>query len=364
MLTSVKSPDTHSGNSSHARKTGKDNQTTPTQTSPVQLDKFFSSLLSPSNNHVGIGVSVTKTSKGSIAVSSIQRGGPAELSGKINHGDVILEIDKKPAGKTLEEVGRQLAGEAGKAVRLKVRREGVFGSEVLEVEIKRGAVSKTGAGPAQDGKRTPQRSPANSSSTRGAEIASPRQDLLGNMITSISDQAAMLLGGREGIGIEVTKTSKGSIAVSSIQRGGPAELSGKINHGDVILEIDKKPAGKTLEEVGRQLAGEAGKAVRLKVRREGVFGSEVLEVEIKRGAVSKTGAGPAVKLENGRGSKEETSRHADVLPSSLVAPSPKSSRSVPREKNLADIVLDHTLGQILDRMECDKIEKVYVEHAN
>eukprot|EP00960_Hanusia_phi_P040391 754426-Hanusia_phi.AAC.1 len=89
-------------------------------------------------------------------------------------------------------------------------------------------------------------------------------------------------------------------------------------------------------------------------------------MEIKRGAVSKTGAGNqdggkvrhVEVVGSGSLSNDEV---GDALPSSLIRVHKPLRKTRTRDKNVADFILDHTLGKILDGMDCDRVEKIYAQ---
>ena len=83
------------------------------------------------------------------------------------------------------------------------------------------------------------------------------------------------LGGAEGIGVKL-QHEDGLVVIRGIQKGGGADkTAGRVQAGDVVVEIDGKTAGSSLDDVSARLAGVRGSEVKLRLRRTGVFGFQV-----------------------------------------------------------------------------------------
>jgi carboxyl-terminal processing protease len=81
----------------------------------------------------------------------------------------------------------------------------------------------------------------------------------------------------EGIGVVLRENIEG-VEISDFVKGGPAERSGKIQIGDLLVEIDGKPIANSYADVLQQLKGSGKKEVNLGLRR----GADVYNVELKR----------------------------------------------------------------------------------
>jgi carboxyl-terminal processing protease len=87
----------------------------------------------------------------------------------------------------------------------------------------------------------------------------------------------------EGVGV-VLKESVDGVVIVDLVKGGPAERSGKILPGDLLVEIDHKPLSKTsYEEILLLLKGSGQKKISLGLRRYDVAGKEqVIVVDLTR----------------------------------------------------------------------------------
>ena len=81
----------------------------------------------------------------------------------------------------------------------------------------------------------------------------------------------------EGIGVVLRENIDG-VEISDFVKGGPAERSGKIQIGDLLVEIDGKPIANSYADVLQQLKGSGKKEVTLGLRR----GADVYSVELRR----------------------------------------------------------------------------------
>ncbi len=98
----------------------------------------------------------------------------------------------------------------------------------------------------------------------------------------------MVVGGRKvGVGITVKRGAGGDMVVSTVKEGGPAAASGRVVPRDALLAV-VGPA-MSAAEVGAQLVGLEGSAVRLRLRRAG----EEFDVELPRAAAPRAAASAA-----------------------------------------------------------------------
>ena len=81
----------------------------------------------------------------------------------------------------------------------------------------------------------------------------------------------------EGIGVVLRENIDG-VEISDFVKGGPAERSGKIQIGDLLVEIDGNPIANSYADVLQQLKGSGKKEVTLGLRR----GVDVYSVELRR----------------------------------------------------------------------------------
>ena len=109
------------------------------------------------------------------------------------------------------------------------------------------------------------------------------------------------------------KKSGDSVAVKGLASGGPAQLSGQVRVEDIFDMIDGKPASKSVEEVEASLKGWEGSVVQLRLIRVGVFGREIVQVELKRAVL---------RAVDNRKTKPDPQKKADELQTDKKANSP------------------------------------------
>ena len=224
---------------------------------------------------VGLGLDLAKSGS-AVAIRAIRKGGGADKTkGKVQVGDVIVEVDDAPAGTTAEAVSKQLTGVRGTTVKLRLRRSGVFGFQVVEVVCTReDEMEVDSAGRIPSSPRTQESDPFQFVSTLAAGIGL-------------------------GVGIGVEFAIKGSkqcprIIVTGITPGGPADKDGNLKVGDRLLTVDTKPVAITLEGIRTQIIGERGTHVVLKIERDAFMGAETRVLQIKRGDVAASSRKPNV----------------------------------------------------------------------
>ena len=158
-------------------------------------------------------------------VGDVEKGGPAERAG-IRSGDLIVSVDGT-AIEHSEELPRVVARHApGSHVKLDVLRE----KKPMSFDIVLAQLKDTGASPAA----APQHEDATSSSRLGIRLGE-------------SDE-----------GVVVEQVAPGSVA------------EGKLRPGDVIIEINRQPVTHASEVASRVAATPAGRALLLKVARDGI----------------------------------------------------------------------------------------------
>ena len=256
---------------------------------------------------------------------------------------VLLQIDGKPAGTSVDEVARKLKGAEGSTVGLRLGRSGIFGKETLTVSLKRGPIQqKPAAGkpaapqPARAAPAAPpvptrpQTSPAASPflpGLFGAEASSPERqkaggalgtggglfafaggtaadkkavaktlpasrpaekkseqggfDLFGGSWKTLISDVQSAVGGKGSVGVACACV-KGSIMINGLQPGGAAMKSGQVRVSDILLEIDGKQCPSTVDGANALLRGPAGSTVALKLKRSGMFGEDIIKATLTR----------------------------------------------------------------------------------
>ena len=97
----------------------------------------------------------------------------------------------------------------------------------------------------------------------------------GFSLSAMLDQGIAAVGGGVGIGVALA-TKNGAVVISSIVKGGGADKTGgKIQVNDEIVEIDGMPVEQKIEAVQQKLLGVRGSEIKLRLKRYGVFGSQV-----------------------------------------------------------------------------------------
>ncbi|HVP30840.1 MAG TPA: DegQ family serine endoprotease [Myxococcota bacterium] len=171
--------------------------------------------------------------KGGALVSKVDPKGPAAKAG-LQRGDVIVEFDGKPV-KQMDELPRLVAGtEIGKTCKVVALRDG----EQKTFEVKVGELPEAAA----------ETEPA-----KGPEHE-PGPSQWGLRVQNVTPEIAR----------QLELDSQEGVVVSGVQPGSPADDAG-VRRGDVILEANGKPVGKSTD-LKDALSG-AKKGARLLVRR-------------------------------------------------------------------------------------------------
>lgn len=149
-----------------------------------------------------IGESLGMEEDRGALVSSVSKGGPADLAG-IKVGDVIIEFDKKKIRQVNDLVLVVTGTPVGKEVEVKIIRDKKQVALTVEVgELEGGGVVATAKG----------------------------EKYLGLTVQGVTPQVA------GGLGLDRAE----GVIVTAVKPGSPARDAG-LNRGDVILEIDRKP---------------------------------------------------------------------------------------------------------------------------
>jgi len=169
-----------------------------------------------------------------IFVAQTAPGGPADRTGRVRQGDLLVTIDGKDMfGQDLEYVSKYILGPEGSAVRLGFYNSN--GSSEVVCQRESGASSQTALRGAPD----------QESATR-ADPKNPRTCGIG-----------VLFHQDEATGVK-------RIFVAQIVAGGPADRTGRVRQGDLLVTIDgKNMFGQDLEYVSKYILGPEGSAVRL-----------------------------------------------------------------------------------------------------
>lgn len=114
-----------------------------------------------------LGIIVAKNPKGEIVIERLVPGGPAAKDASLKAGDVLLQIDGKAVASDTDAVADQLLGAQGSEAVIKAKQNGLLGSSIKEVKLKRSQASDPNQGSPADPKRS------STSSSKAKEPASP-----------------------------------------------------------------------------------------------------------------------------------------------------------------------------------------------
>jgi len=99
--------------------------------------------VSPRGPPAGVGLVFKESRRNSttaLVVKSLAPGGPAEASGKIQVGDILLKVDGKEVN-SIEKAGQLLLGEKGSTITMQFKRFTQDKVEKITVSMKRGALN-------------------------------------------------------------------------------------------------------------------------------------------------------------------------------------------------------------------------------
>jgi C-terminal processing protease CtpA/Prc len=184
----------------------------------------------------GVGLFLKPNEKGELEIVRLARGGSAEKSGQIQPGDIVFEVDhhdvyKKPFGVFVQHI----QGPVGTTVEVKVYKNGDM-NNARAVRLERTL------NPEDPSRGPPPGPPMPQSRGMGLPGGSGASD----------------------IGIEFEAAENGCFQVTNMKPGGPAQLSGQVDIGDILYEIDGVkvlygigPNGRTLHniEIAEMLRG-------------------------------------------------------------------------------------------------------------
>ena len=170
----------------------------------------------------GVGLLLLPDSEGAVRVMGLAPGSPAERCGRIQKGDILAEVDgvvvyKQP----LESFGERISGPMYSHVELVF-----YGNEEksfkYRVQLQRLATLQA------------------QSSIPESQFADRRsyEDGEGLHHYISPEKKSSFVSGEGGVGIMFCSEPNGCFVVADLVPGGPAQLSGGIQPGDTITEID------------------------------------------------------------------------------------------------------------------------------
>ena len=170
----------------------------------------------------GVGLLLLPDTEGAVRVMGLAPGSPAERCGRIQKGDILAEVDgvvvyKQP----LETFGDRISGPMYSHVELVF-----YGNEEksfkYRVQLQRLATLQT------------------QSSVTDPQFADRRsyEDAEGLHHHISPNRQPSFIGGEGGVGIMFCSEPNGCFVVADLVPDGPAQLSGGIQPGDTIMEID------------------------------------------------------------------------------------------------------------------------------
>ena len=289
-----------------------------TSTASVGSEKFELS---------GTGVTIKIGDDCMFYVHDILAGGPAERNGCLSHGDRVIAInDVSLEGRRLEECARLLNGSMGTVANLDLISLGDFGSS--EPQVKRVTLRRTWV-------------PDMVWNAAGDEVA-PRQE---ETVDNGSDQSAKQAFVPHGVGITFTKTQNDStFSVKRVTEGGPADMAGTIQSGDIIKTVDGVSVErKSYRQFARMILGPLGSIVQLGIER-GVDREQHL-VQLERGPAASTVVSEA-------SSDSMLSGDGDVEPPSRTSSVPQTNVSY-ASRTLQDVAPEQMVGVGL---KCDRLD--------
>ncbi len=194
----------------------------------------------------------------------LAKGGSAERSGQILPGDIVFEVDGEDVyKKDFNVFAKLIQGPVGTFVEVKVFKQGDY-SRINQVVLERTLNP-------EDSRPPPAGSPQQQSAvSRGPEP--PRQ-----AVASRQAGVTPSVGGAGGdIGIEFKTDETGCFQITGLKPGGPAQLSGLVDIGDILYEIEGVkvlygigPNGRPLSniEITEMLRGPEGSVMNLRLQK-------------------------------------------------------------------------------------------------
>ncbi len=177
-------------------------------------------------------------------------GGAAERSGQVRIDDVLTEIEGRDIRTApIETVKQMILGAPGSNLRVSVVRNTAQGPAPIAIVLKRSKpVATTNTLPPLP--LSPQQpQPQPQSSAAREQLSQSRSSF--NLPPSRSDNEPSSLYGTRmsvsgdvtqcGVGLSLVPRSDGSIAVKAIAPGSSAQLSGRIQVGDILLAVENQP---------------------------------------------------------------------------------------------------------------------------
>ena len=180
----------------------------------------------------GIGCNINVNSDGDLFVTKVIPGGPAAFSCEIAVGDVLVAVDGVPVkGDTPDEVARRIVGMEGMPITVTCRVRRLLDGVATDV----------------DKPVTLMRQPAMQMPERLCE-------------------------GPVGLGIDLAKLDTGHYQIRKLQSGGAAQVTGKLQVGDIVTAINKAKLASLppRADISALLLGEPFSRVSVEVQRDGL----------------------------------------------------------------------------------------------
>lgn len=157
---------------------------------------------------------------------------PCFIPGLVFPGDILLCLTNKKkhriTGSTsVEYIKKKIMGAPGTVCKLTLQREGV----PFDVDLRRGGFSQ----PAVAGAAVAAETSFQSSETALSAVDQGRASTRSTSPRSRTSRRSAALLHTCGVGLLVGKDAKGNIVIEGIAPGGPADASGKVLRGDIIL---------------------------------------------------------------------------------------------------------------------------------
>jgi C-terminal processing protease CtpA/Prc len=211
-----------------------------------------------------VGLFLKPNERQELEIVRLAKGGSAERSGQILPGDIVFEVDGEDVyKKDFNVFAKLIQGPVGTFVEVKVFKQGDY-SRINQVVLERTLNP-------EDSRPPPAGSPPQQGAvSRGPEP--PRQAMV-----SRQAGAAPTVGGAGGdIGIEFKTDETGCFQITGLKPGGPAQLSGLVDIGDILYEIEGVkvlygigPNGRPLSniEITEMLRGPEGSVMNLRLQK-------------------------------------------------------------------------------------------------